>query len=289
MRRHIRIVLVIILAMMIMTPVFAQTLFIAMEDGVALPILIYHHLDETGDGGTTISLTAFEEQMEALAEAGYEAVSCAQVVDYVQSGTPLPEQPVLITLDDGYTSNLELAAPVLQRLGLRATVFIIGINVGCETRAPSGEPLMTPRFSFAQAEPWVESGVIELQSHTYDLHQLASSGYGRRDGMLRLTDESPEDYADAVLSDLACSCQQLQDNTGNKVCAVAYPFGYYSDETESLLTLCGIPMSLTVDHGINRLIEGDTNCLRLLRRINVTDHCSGAELILRLAQMKLTE
>ena len=57
-----------------------------------------------------------------------------------------------------------------------ATVFAIGINEGEEYYPHSGEPMWQERFAFEKAAPWVEKGVIDVQSHTFDMHQLASTG-----------------------------------------------------------------------------------------------------------------
>ena len=99
-------------------------------DGRALPVLMYHHFDETSKDGTVVTPGRFREQMTALREAGYQAVTVPQVIGYVREGTPLPEKPVLITMDDGYGSNLTVAAPILEETGMRATIFTIGINEG---------------------------------------------------------------------------------------------------------------------------------------------------------------
>lgn len=255
------------------------------EEGTALPVLLYHHIAETGDGGATISLTRFQEQMQALAAAGYHAVTCAQVVDYVCQRIPLPGEPVLITFDDGYSSNLELAAPVLQENGLCATVFLIGIYAGCENDPTTGAPLYTARFSLEEAAPWQAAEVIELQSHTYDMHQLANCGISGRDGMLRLEGEPEDTWRTAVLTDLMYSSEQLE-SVGEPMLALAYPYGYFSEETEAFLTEAGVAMSLTVEEGINKLIPGNAASLRQLKRLNVTEHLSGKDLLRQLKRLE---
>ena len=134
---------------------------------------MYHHFDDTSKDGTVVTPGRFREQMTALREAGYEAVTVPQVIAFVREGTPLPDKPVLLTMDDGYTSNIAAAAPVLEEMGFCATVFVIGINEGESLYAHTGAPLSPERFSYEEAAPWVEKGVLDLQSHTYDMHQWA--------------------------------------------------------------------------------------------------------------------
>jgi len=51
-----------------------------------------------------------------------------------------------------------------------ATVFVIGINEGEEIYIHSGYPLQPARFSYEDAEPWVKKGVLDIQSHSMDMH-----------------------------------------------------------------------------------------------------------------------
>jgi len=58
-----------------------------------------------------------------LLAADYHVVSLDQVIDSLDTGEPLPPNPVVLTFDDGYLSNYELAYPVLRRYGLPGTIF----------------------------------------------------------------------------------------------------------------------------------------------------------------------
>ena len=160
----------------------ADTLY-AESRTCTLPVLMYHHFAQEGNGGTIVSEARFREQMEALKGDGFTAVTLGEVLDYVDIGAPLPEKPVLITMDDGYTSNLEIAAPILEELGFRATVFVIGVNEGRTAYLHDGKELKPPRFSYEEASEWVNKGVLDLQSHTWDMHQLAGYGFSGRDGV----------------------------------------------------------------------------------------------------------
>lgn len=251
-------------------------------DGCALPVLMYHHFDDTSKDGTVVTPGRFREQMTALREAGYEAVTVPQVIAFVREGTPLPDKPVLITMDDGYGSNLTVAAPILEETGMRATIFSIGINEGEEYYAHSGEPMWQHRFAFEEAASWVEKGIIDVQSHTFDMHQLESYGYSGRDGVRRMRGESAEDYRRALLDDAAAFRERRGDRVATELLALAYPFGYYDMEADKIMREAGYQLTVTIDERINRLRTGDEECLRMLGRFNVTDHTSGEALVDRL-------
>ena len=251
-------------------------------DGCALPVLMYHHFDDTSKDGTVVTPGRFREQMTALREAGYEAVTVPQVIAFVREGTPLPDKPVLITMDDGYGSNLTVAAPILEETGMRATIFSIGINEGEEYYAHSGEPMWQHRFAFEEAASWVEKGIIDVQSHTFDMHQLESYGYSGRDGVRRMRGESAEDYRRALLDDAAAFRERRGDRVATELLALAYPFGYYDLEADRIMGEAGYQLTVTIDERINRLRTGDEECLWMLGRFNVTDHTSGEALVDRL-------
>lgn len=248
-----------------------------------LPVLLYHHFAENVTADTVVSPARFREQMTALKEAGYTAVTLRQVVDYVENGQALPEKAVLITMDDGYTSNLTVAAPILEELGMCATVFVIGIYEG-ETISPNtGNPLYPARFAFEDAAVWVEKGVLDLQCHSYNMHQLATDGLSGRDGMLPLPGESAGTYHTALRMDVRAFIEKTTEHFPDaEVFALAYPYGYFTDELRDTLYQMGICATFTVVEEGNVLRVGQPECLWNLGRLNVTERDSGAALVRRL-------
>lgn len=249
-----------------------------------LPVLMYHHFEEASSEGTVVSAARFREQIKAIYDAGYHSVTIPQVISYVQNGDPLPDKPVLITMDDGYTSNLTIAAPVLEEFGMCTTVFVININEGEDAYPHSGEPFWQDRFSFEEALPWVEKGVIDLQSHTFDMHQLAEYGFSGRDGALRKDGESDEDYRQALLEDADACRKRRKGRVPGELNALAYPFGFYTIKTDQIMAEAGYQLTVTTDDRPNRLKLHDMNCLRMMGRINVTDRMDGEDLVDRLAR-----
>ena len=252
------------------------------RSGKALPVLMYHHFAAAASEETVVSADRFREQMAALRSAGYTAVTLQQILNYVDDGTPLPDKPVLITMDDGYTSNLKVAAPILEEMGFCATVFVIGINEGENTYVHSGEPFTSPRFSYEEAAEWVAKGVLDLQSHTYDLHQLASYGYSGRDGVLPLEGETDEAYRAALREDARLFRERREGRVATPLTALAYPFGYYNKEADQVLAEEGIRITFTIEEHSNRLQTGKPMCLRMMGRYNVSESWTGEALVKRL-------
>ncbi|HKV81101.1 MAG TPA: polysaccharide deacetylase family protein [Candidatus Sulfotelmatobacter sp.] len=97
--------------------------------GASAAILMYHsvmpepavHADSLG--GIIHAESEFCAQMELLAR-DYYPVSLDEVVDALNSRRDLASRSVVITFDDGYTDNSEVAMPILNRLGIPATFYV---------------------------------------------------------------------------------------------------------------------------------------------------------------------
>lgn len=245
-----------------------------------LPIVMYHHFDpQPGTSKMIVSPARFEEQMAALKNAGYTAVTPQQLVDYVDKGVPLPEKPIWITMDDGYRSNMEVAAPVLERNGLKATVYCIGVSVGKSTYKNMGVPII-PHFSYEEAKPWSDKGIMTIQSHTYDMHNVSSlDTVGYRRGVLPHPGEPLDQYMDTFYADFNKSNEGIRQAFGASSLAFAYPFGLHNAVTEGMLQTMGVRITVTIREDMNTLVRGDASSLYGLARFNITNDVTGAQLL----------
>ena len=253
-------------------------LLLATAGGDTIPdaevlILMYHDIrSEAVEGNTAvISAETFREQMQTLQDAGFETVTFDDLIAFVDKGVRLPERPVVITFDDGYRSNLELAAPILEEFGMRATINVIGISRGQETYRHTDIPSI-PHFSWDEVRPWVERGVIQIGHHSYDMHQFHRlSDEPWRYGVLPMEYESEAAYREALISDFERLRQAILTELGIDVLVFAYPYGRYSELTEAILQELGVRVTLVTHPGLNVLSPGQPESLFLLHRFNMTE------------------
>jgi peptidoglycan/xylan/chitin deacetylase (PgdA/CDA1 family) len=101
--------------------------------GERFPILLYHRFVESENDlarypGTesifTVSAKKFEEQIASLAAGGFTSVGPDQVLSFLENGVRLPARPVMITVDDGWRSNIDVMLPILEKYGFGCTIFV---------------------------------------------------------------------------------------------------------------------------------------------------------------------
>lgn len=251
-----------------------------------VPVLMWHNLAEESSGDMTISLDTFRAQIEALHEAGFKTVSLQQLYDYVHFGTELPEKPIVLTFDDGYFSNYEYAFPILQEYGMQATIFAIGVSVGKDTYKDT-DHAMTPHFGADEAREMVDSGLISVQSHTFDMHQWPPFEDGNaqvRETLLPFDGEADADYEAAVEADFAESRELLESITGQPVNALAFPEGAYVTLTQDALRSAGAELTFTTVRAVNTVVKGLPQSLCAMPRFGMTESTDMTALVAELEQ-----
>lgn len=130
-------------------------------------VLIYHRVG--GGSGTEVDLSpeAFDEQMAWLAASG-RAVTLDAAVDMLDPATaggavPPPDDPVVVTFDDGTADLADVATPILQRHGVPATVYLATRFIDEGIAFPDdGTPL-----SWSAVRDMASTGLMTFGSHTH--------------------------------------------------------------------------------------------------------------------------
>ena len=210
------------------------------EKAKSIPVLLYHGIIDESDwqsDGVNISLSDFKSQMFALKKEGYQAITLAQFLGFMQEDKYLPEKSILITFDDARHDSYYMADPIFRVLDFKAVMFVItGRSVGEESKKSIFH------LSEDELRKMIESGRWEVGSHTQNGHGLekidANGVTGHflsdkvwNDSLGRM--ETNEEYDQRISRDLAGSKRDLERTLGVSVLGFAYPFGDYGHNTQN--------------------------------------------------------
>lgn len=235
----------------------------------AVPILMYHSVCDNPrvQGNYRISPEMFEKDLAYLQEKGYTAIHVADLAAYVYEGTPLPDNPVILTLDDGYLNNLTAVLPLLEQYDMCATVSVVGAFTETFSTTPDRNPLYA-YLTWEDVRTLSESGRVEIGNHTYGMHEI-----GARRGCMPVQGESEDSYRQTLKSDLEKLQEALTVHSGVTPIVFTYPYGFISDASYPILREMGFLAALSCYERIN-YITGEPEQLYRLGRFNRPPHLS---------------
>lgn len=234
------------------------------EEGIKLPIIMYHSLlkEEARSGKYTITPDTLRQDLEYIKSKGYITITMTELINYVYNDQQLPEKPIIITFDDGYYNNFGYAIPILKEYNMKAVISIVGEYT--DRYSKSGEANLNYGYMrWEDIKSVIDDGTIEFQNHTYNLH----SNNNGRNGAAKKKSESSEEYKKILTSDLMKLQEEFKENTNYIPNTFTYPFGSISKESEEIIKELGFKASLSCSSGINYITK-DKNCLYLLKRNN---------------------
>jgi peptidoglycan/xylan/chitin deacetylase (PgdA/CDA1 family) len=199
-------------------------------DGSGLRILFYHRVSDDDDP-LAVAPRRFREQMELLADEGYEVVDLAGAVDLLERGVTSP-RVIALNFDDGYRDVAENALPILERLGFRATVFV-----------PTGVIDGTASFAWYSQQPpvlgWDEiarldrAGTLSFEAHTVTHPNLL------------LLEDSAARY------EIGRSKIDLEARLGRPVEGFCYPAGLFGERERAFVAEAGFRAAVSCEPGVN--------------------------------------
>lgn len=184
------------------------------------PVLTYHRV-APATGGLCVLPDKFLAQMQWLNREGYRTVTLSSLS--LRPKRPAATKLVALTFDDGYKDAIWFVAPILARLGMVGTFFVVTGWLG-GTVAPYDEYLTGPGKGFLTPEDVRELSNMgmEIGSHT-------------RTHPLNLSSMQPE----AVRSEVKGSKIELEDLLGSGITSFCYPAGFAARATQRIVEESG--------------------------------------------------
>jgi peptidoglycan/xylan/chitin deacetylase (PgdA/CDA1 family) len=179
-----------------------------------LLVLCYHAVSERWPADLSITPDRLEEQLSGLVHRGYRGATFTEAVTVLPPG-----RVVAVTFDDAYRSVIELALPILSRLGLPGTVFAPTDFIGTE------KPMSWPGIEQWAGGPHER----ELVPMSWDeLGHLADEGW--EVGSHTRSHPHLTQVAGAALdAELTGSKEACENRLGRPCESLAYPYGDHDD------------------------------------------------------------
>jgi peptidoglycan/xylan/chitin deacetylase (PgdA/CDA1 family) len=211
-------------------------------------VVAFHRVNDVlTDDDMTHSSANFQEYCEFF-RSHFEVVPLSEQVAACNSGADLGGT-LAITLDDGYLDNFDIAAPILRKLSLPATFFVITGFIGTQRGAPWDRDLVRQPgwMDWAQLRTLSSQG-FEIGSHTHSHLDLGTAD------------------AASVRADLEMSKRQMEEQLGTPARLFAFPFGgrnNISDASRELVREAGFSCCLGCFGGANDLDTGPFHLNRI--------------------------
>ncbi len=169
-----------------------------------VPVLCYHHIRNLKPNQSSrmldysVPIQNFKDQMQSLADSGYQTITPDEYEAYLTTGAPLPLKPIMLTYDDTDEEQYSIALPEMEKHGFKGVYFIMTISIG------------RPRYmTKEQIKDLSDKGHV-IASHTWDHHNVKK--YTEKDWDVQFLKTK----------------EKLEALTGKPVVHFAYPFGLWN-------------------------------------------------------------
>lgn len=230
--------------------------------------LCYHEVERDGSAGltrTAVTAGDLAAQFAWLQANGYRPVSLQQIIDARQGGAALPDKAVLLTFDDGRKDVYTRVFPLLRLFGYPAVVALVGSWLDIPAGGAvdyDGTPQPRGNFvSWDEVREMQRSGLVEIASHTYDLHRgiLANpQGNTQPAAITRRYDngryEDDAAYLARIRADLQRNRELIRRETGIAPRAIVWPYGRSNGAAQQIAAELGMPVGMTLEDGGNTAV-----------------------------------
>lgn len=191
-----------------------------------MPVLYYHHIEPVLISKTerrlslAVSPEVFTNQMQYLADRGYQTIFAEDLVSAIMRKTTLPEKTIVITIDDGYADAYDYAFPIAKNYGVKLNLMI-----------STGLVENKGHLSWSQIKTMVGSGLIHVYNHTWSHAELTKSNEPK------------------ITMEIMTAKQQLEDHVGTIFPLLIYPYGAYNTTVVNIARAVGVLAGFSTKKG----------------------------------------
>ncbi|WP_256257476.1 MULTISPECIES: polysaccharide deacetylase family protein [unclassified Paenibacillus] len=193
----------------------------AYESGkaVSIPVLNYHSIGKKPGSTIVLDPELLAAQMAYLHQEGYTPLTLSAFQQILEKKLERPAKPVLLTFDDGYADNYELAMPILKQYAFPATLFM--------SPGAVGDPFY---ITWEQAKEMKEAG-WDIQPHGMTHPRMSKLS------------------RDKQRHEIQEASRLIEEELGVKPDVFCYPYGDFNKDTLAILKELGFRYAFTIEQG----------------------------------------
>lgn len=187
-----------------------------------VPVIMYHDILPQKEVFFDVTPDELERHFQLIQDQGLTPITLDQLIAHLKTAIPLPEKPVLLTFDDGYSGHYQYVFPLLKKYQFPAVFSIFTDKV-------NGKIIGRSTVTWNQLKDMVASPFVTIASHSVshfsNLTQLS-------DQRLRV--------------ELTESKRLLEGNLGIPIRYFTYPEGHYDQRVANAVRAAGYYAALTM-------------------------------------------
>ncbi|MFK4048669.1 poly-beta-1,6-N-acetyl-D-glucosamine N-deacetylase PgaB [Acinetobacter venetianus] len=263
-------------------------------DATALTIIGYHEITDRKDAlipSYAVTSQQFSEHLDWLKNNGYHFINVDQLIKAHEGKYSLPSKPVLLTVDDGYQSFYQNAYPIIRAKKVPVVLAVVGSWLEPKESQKvdfGGEAISRDKIlSWKELKEMQNSGLVEIASHSYHLHQgIVGNPQGNLEpaAITRIYDsasktyESDEHYRSRIFQDLKKNNDLLKSHGLRSPRVMVWPYGRYNMQLVQTAKQLGMPITITLDDGADHAKQSLQNMSRILVQGNMSTSALAQEI-----------
>jgi peptidoglycan/xylan/chitin deacetylase (PgdA/CDA1 family)/UDP-N-acetylglucosamine:LPS N-acetylglucosamine transferase len=234
-----------------------------------IPVLMYHKIPDAPPATKHqifVTKENFAKHLAYFRQHKFSPITFRDYQDFASGRRPLaefPRRPLILTFDDGYLDNYTNLLPLMQQVGYRGVLYLLGdFEVRYNQWDLATDPT-EPRAELmdkAQKQAFVAAG-WEIGAHTMRHVRL------------------PELPAAAAAAEIQQSKAALEQALHTEIISFAYPYGALSEPVKALVRQAGFTFGVATDTGGLHLEDDRMQVFR----INMFPHETPASLFKKTA------
>jgi Predicted xylanase/chitin deacetylase len=217
------------------TSTASQPKKVAIDQTAQVIVYGYHRfVNQVRRPDTEITPQAFEQQMQELKNRGITVVGMQDFLAWKRGEKNIPPRCAVISFDDGWKSQYDVAWPIMKKFGYPFTLFIYteGVRGG---HFGGGEAL-----TWEQLAEMRDAG-IDIQAHS-ETHQDLRRPYDK----VAKKKLNPVEYEQWLQNEVGRCKETLEQRLGIKVNCFAVPYGFYNQHIKEMAQRVGYEAVFTV-------------------------------------------